>query len=312
MILTSLLIGTQIFNPQLMVSADAIDLLTSKKVYFPGEIIQIIGHFLPNAVLHIDLVNPLDNSKNSTQVQTDDTGRFQKKILIPYNAVNGTWKILASSGNRLLSVDISIISSNYNKQNETINTNSLGPTWVSPKIESPLKQFKSGTSAKSIVCGEGLILVIKADDGSPACVKLQTAQKLVERGWGTLKTIVTQNQSSVVNQESSTKESIRIITEPGQSNGIGKNGFVDATSTIEIIFDNFKQTASPLIIQIFNPHGGIYKVDNIPSSNIQPDGFYKYQIYIKGNESTMGEYRVVITHNNATAFTSTYLTNVVP
>ena len=190
MIITSLLIGTQIFNPQLMVSADSIDLLTSKKVYFPGETIQIIGHFLPNAVLHIDLVNPLDNSKNSTQVQTDDTGRFQKKILIPYSAPNGTWKIVASSGNRLLSVDISIISSNPNKQNETIPlvTMCCGKLiYIGPLL--PLKQFKSGVSLDKIQCKTGFVLIGKRENENPACVRPLTALKLSEGGWETVRPI---------------------------------------------------------------------------------------------------------------------------
>ena len=48
---------------------------------------------------------------------------------------------------------------------------------------SPLHQFKSGTVAKDVKCNSSLQLVIKAKDGSPACVKPQTAQKLFERGW---------------------------------------------------------------------------------------------------------------------------------
>ncbi|MDE1843907.1 MAG: hypothetical protein KGI10_01100 [Thaumarchaeota archaeon] len=51
------------------------------------------------------------------------------------------------------------------------------------KIESPLKQFKSGIEAKDVKCGNGLSLVIKAEDNSPACIKTQTAQNLIERGW---------------------------------------------------------------------------------------------------------------------------------
>lgn len=47
----------------------------------------------------------------------------------------------------------------------------------------PLKVFKEGISVKDIVCTEGLQLIIKAEDGSPACVKPDTAQKLIERGW---------------------------------------------------------------------------------------------------------------------------------
>lgn len=48
---------------------------------------------------------------------------------------------------------------------------------------SPLKQFQSGIATKDIKCKEGLRLSIKAEDGSPACVKQDTANILIERGW---------------------------------------------------------------------------------------------------------------------------------
>ena len=51
------------------------------------------------------------------------------------------------------------------------------------KITTPLKQFKSGISAKDVKCTSGLQLVIKTKDGSPACVTPSTAQKFVQRGW---------------------------------------------------------------------------------------------------------------------------------
>ncbi len=49
-------------------------------------------------------------------------------------------------------------------------------------LESPLKQIKSGISVHGIQCNDSLVLVTKYD-GSPACVKEQTKQKLIERGW---------------------------------------------------------------------------------------------------------------------------------
>ncbi|MGI0027209.1 MAG: Hint domain-containing protein [Nitrosopumilaceae archaeon] len=52
--------------------------------------------------------------------------------------------------------------------------------------DTPLKQFKSGISAKDIQCKEGLVLITKTSDNFPACVKTQTAQKLVEREWGSM------------------------------------------------------------------------------------------------------------------------------
>ncbi|MDE1764727.1 MAG: hypothetical protein KGI27_00490 [Thaumarchaeota archaeon] len=48
----------------------------------------------------------------------------------------------------------------------------------------PLQQVKFfDTSAKSVRCNTGLQLIIKAEDGSSACVKPDTTQILVERGW---------------------------------------------------------------------------------------------------------------------------------
>jgi hypothetical protein len=50
-------------------------------------------------------------------------------------------------------------------------------------ILSPLQQIKSGISASSVTCRADLVHIIKAEDGSPACVKPDSVAKLVERGW---------------------------------------------------------------------------------------------------------------------------------
>jgi hypothetical protein len=44
-------------------------------------------------------------------------------------------------------------------------------------------QVATGISAKNIVCEKDLQPVIKSEDGSPACVKPSSMQKLVDRGW---------------------------------------------------------------------------------------------------------------------------------
>jgi hypothetical protein len=72
--------------------------------------------------------------------------------------------------------------------NENMTGNMTGTSNGPPiiqKILSPLQQFKSGTSATSVKCNEGFTLVIKIEDGSPACVTSQISQALVARGWGT-------------------------------------------------------------------------------------------------------------------------------
>jgi hypothetical protein len=50
---------------------------------------------------------------------------------------------------------------------------------------SPLKQFKSGISPGQFICLQGLTLVIKSEDNSPACIKSASIPKLVARGWTT-------------------------------------------------------------------------------------------------------------------------------
>lgn len=64
---------------------------------------------------------------------------------------------------------------------ESIGLESSGNT---TSIESPLKQFKSGIQAQNIQCEAGDELILKSQDGSPACVKPMTAKILIERGWG--------------------------------------------------------------------------------------------------------------------------------
>ncbi|MHB8547361.1 MAG: hypothetical protein ACYDAJ_11390 [Nitrosotalea sp.] len=54
---------------------------------------------------------------------------------------------------------------------------------IAPVTESPLKQFLSGIAAKDIQCENDLQLILKAEDGSPACVTPDTAQTLMEKGW---------------------------------------------------------------------------------------------------------------------------------
>ncbi len=68
-------------------------------------------------------------------------------------------------------------------QNQTEKPQCCGPPYIPKTLESPLKQFKSGIPVQDVKCNQGLQLIFKAEDRSPACVKPDTAQKLMERGW---------------------------------------------------------------------------------------------------------------------------------
>ncbi len=65
------------------------------------------------------------------------------------------------------------------------------PTTSLPKqssgLSTPLAQIKNGILPEKVVCSDDLVLIKRSYANSIACVKPQTAQKLVERGWGTLK-----------------------------------------------------------------------------------------------------------------------------
>ena len=52
---------------------------------------------------------------------------------------------------------------------------------ASAAVESPKKQMKMGISAENVICKAGLELVIRIN-GSPACVKPETAEKMQKVG----------------------------------------------------------------------------------------------------------------------------------
>ena len=47
----------------------------------------------------------------------------------------------------------------------------------------PLKQINDGVKPTEVTCTEGLELVLKMSDGSPACLKPSSVERLIERGW---------------------------------------------------------------------------------------------------------------------------------
>lgn len=73
----------------------------------------------------------------------------------------------------------------YPKSGSTISLSDYVATFELSKygILSPLKQFKSGTSAQQVECNAGFELIIKATDNSPACVTHSSASVLIHRGW---------------------------------------------------------------------------------------------------------------------------------
>ena len=170
--------------------------------------------------------------------------------------------------------------------------NNTKTTVVVQKSESPLLQFKSGTPASDVKCNQGLQLIFKAEDGSPACVKPDTAQKLIERGWAW-------NYANVVG-----KESISLSAYQGVSNeAFYNNGTVASNFTIDVNINNFKPSNASLVLQVYYNDGTLYKTVSVPSGMIQLDGFYKYRLITVSDENHPVPFKVVATYNKETAIT---------
>ena len=70
------------------------------------------------------------------------------------------------------------------KMNDSMMHNNMTNEMVNnTMIDSPLKQIKHGILPHDVKCNAGFILVLKSDDGSPACVKASSVNLLVMRGW---------------------------------------------------------------------------------------------------------------------------------
>lgn len=54
------------------------------------------------------------------------------------------------------------------------------------KLLSPRQQISTGIEPDNVICSNGFVLLKKIFDNSTVCVRTNSVQKLVERGWGTI------------------------------------------------------------------------------------------------------------------------------
>ncbi|MDE1872564.1 MAG: hypothetical protein KGH99_03695 [Thaumarchaeota archaeon] len=104
--------------------------------------------------------------------------------------------------------------------NNTITVTSVST--LGPPLPTPLNQFKSGIAAKDVKCEQGLELIFKFEDGSPACVKQETISKFVERGWA-LDQVQQKSKNIATNSSSALKLSLSTnstIIQSGHAIGI--------------------------------------------------------------------------------------------
>jgi len=176
-----------------------------------------------------------------------------------------------------------------------------------PTIDTPLKQFKSGIAANDIKCEQGLQLVIKSEDNSPACVKFDTATILIKHGWasstfgisfdGARTYVIPDSSASFLPCATPFPQSdtgVAVLYMP--TNSIGKvcvnysNGN-DPTMVTPRVFNaqnlsNATQDISVSPLQANVVHGNSTVVYTITSGN--KSGFYGLTIFCSGTPITVG------------------------
>lgn len=87
-------------------------------------------------------------------------------------------------------------------------------SFTSADAESPRKQMKRGVAVEDVSCKEGLSLVIR-NNGSPACVSEDTADRLEKRGLGKIEVRASNTNSDVSIKDLETpikkQESVRVV-----------------------------------------------------------------------------------------------------
>ncbi|MDH2907021.1 MAG: hypothetical protein PXX83_02880 [Candidatus Nitrosotalea sp.] len=139
------------------------------------------------AVLHDDDVWNTSTQPRIVQVtltiQNQDTGQqvFNQTQSLQMQACSGPesveWRFIPIQ----IANYIATVSDNRDKENMIFN--SMLDATKSQTVSSPLEQLRFGIDSHNVVCKQDLQLVIKSEDGSPACVKSDTVQKLMEKGW---------------------------------------------------------------------------------------------------------------------------------
>ncbi len=185
-VISLILIGASNFS---IAHVEIPQISTSKSNFTDGDIIPINGYALPNSMTSIFLINNYGNIQNSTQVKSNNTGYFNTSLGIPSHVIGGAWALFATNGE-----------SNFAMQLMVDFHGSNTPPFNSPGGLPPLKQFKLGIKPNYVQCRSDLQLIIKSEDGSPACVKQENTGILITRGWAKEIVTNTSTESSTLNK----------------------------------------------------------------------------------------------------------------
>lgn len=141
---------------------ELVSVSTDKYVYMPGDVVSIKGKsYLNDTDAKISLEKNGKIPVITKDIPINKNGTFYANFTIPFDTTARSWWLATTVGGGTLSQGIHF-------KSESI---------------PPLDQFWSGISPNDTLCKPNLTLIFKTTGGSPACVKPDTAQVLIERGW---------------------------------------------------------------------------------------------------------------------------------
>ena len=239
---------------------DTISFSTDKSSYHNGDSILISGkvsNFIPNQQVTVWITNLQGIAVTIAHIETESSDNFSTSI--PSGGglwqSGNTYKVYAQYGSRssVASTDIVFEPQNYTKVN------------ASQITLAPLKQVKSGISVDNVQCDAGLVLVIKTEDSSPACVKSDTATKLFARGWTQSTSGSDQTSNQIVtlaqnNQEIYLKNGERFLLKLGNN----YNWNIDITDQTVV--------SRVVNIMVINGAQGIYEAHNTGTITLTAQG----------------------------------------
>ncbi|MGH2612036.1 MAG: hypothetical protein ACRDFB_03180 [Rhabdochlamydiaceae bacterium] len=146
---------------------------SSDSLVFSGTVHKIFSKYVK-----LEVFDPRGEQVAISQPQPESNGTFSQAFepFSPLWSMSGKYSVSITSGSHNL-----VESPFYFSGVGCCMTKS--PIHYADQGLPPLEQWKSFVPVKDTVCARGLQLIIKAGDGSPACVQSTTAQKLTERGW---------------------------------------------------------------------------------------------------------------------------------
>lgn len=165
--------------------------ITQKQVKY------VIPYKITNGIVN-DMKLTCDSASLVLSISSSDAGILQ--LDVPHRMLSGIFMVLVDGVEwDEVSIDGNMLTVNFSENTSKIDV--VGSYYITPDkytgvcdvshdppysyILSPIKQYNSGIRYHEIICKDGLELIGKSTNGTPACVKPQSVEKLVQRWWAT-------------------------------------------------------------------------------------------------------------------------------